>query len=59
MCDYVASMAKRFEEDKGPLKRDQALFVAQFAHACNTVYDEDLKAVLTNIGINTSGIIRQ
>ena len=44
-------MAKRFEdewtnprsgkEEPRPLKRDQVLFSAQFAHACNTVWDED------------------
>ena len=51
--DYVASMAKRFEEEwinprtgtkeQRLLKRDQALFVAQFAQVCNTVWDEDCK----------------
>ena len=51
--DYVAYMAKRFEEEwtnprsgkkePRPLKRDQVLFVAQFAQVCNTVYDEDRK----------------
>ena len=51
--DYVAYMAKRFETDwtnphsgkkeSRPLKRDQGLFVAQFAHICNTVWDEDRK----------------
>ena len=51
--DYVASMAKRFEEEwinprsgkkeQRRLKRDQALFVAQFAQVCNTVWDEDRK----------------
>ena len=51
--DYVAYMAKRFETDwtnphsgkkePRPLKRDQGLFVAQFAHICNTVWDEDRK----------------
>ena len=45
--DYVAYMAKRFEDEwtnprtkrqePRPLKRDQVLFIAQFAHACNTV----------------------
>ena len=49
--DYVAYMAKRFEDEwtnprtkrqePRPLKRDQVLFIAQFAHACNTVWDED------------------
>jgi hypothetical protein len=46
-------MAKRFEDEwtnpksgqreHRPLKRDQVLFIAQFAHACNTVWDEALK----------------
>ena len=48
--DYVALMAKRFEDDwtsprtkkkePRPLKRDQVFFVAQFAQACNTVWEE-------------------
>ena len=51
--DYVAYMAQRFEEEwtnprsgkkeSRPLKRDQVLFVAQFAQVCNTVWDEDRK----------------
>ena len=49
--DYVAYLARRFETgklnpktgriDPKPLKRDQALFVAQFAVACNAVWDDD------------------
>ena len=53
--DYVAHLATRFEE--GPLneetgrrvprqlKRDQALFVAQFAEACNAVWDDEQNGV--------------
>ena len=49
--DYVAHLAARFEA--GPLdqetgqreprrlKRDQVLFVAQFAHACNCVWTDE------------------
>ena len=60
--DYVAYMAKRFEEDwtnprsgkKEPrsLKRDQVLFVAQFAHICNTVWDEDRRVEEGELEIN-------
>ena len=44
--DYVARLAKRFEEDgdvKRTLKRDQTLFLAQFAAACNAVWDDELE----------------
>jgi hypothetical protein len=51
--DYVAHLAKTFEtewlnprsgkKEPRPLKRDQVLFIAQFAHACNVVWDEDRK----------------
>jgi hypothetical protein len=49
--DYVAELARQFEAGKWdektgriepkPLKRDQALFVAQFAAACNAVWDDE------------------
>ena len=49
----MAILAKRFEEEwtnprtgakeRRPLKRDQVLFVAQFAQACNTIWEEDCK----------------
>ena len=49
--DYVAQLARKFEEGKldpktgkmaaRPLKRDQVYFVAQFAEACNTVWNEE------------------
>ena len=49
--DYVAQLVRRFETEwvhpktkqihPRPLKRDQALFVAQFADACNAVWDEE------------------
>ena len=48
--DYVAEMVRKFEVGKPnavtgviepkPLKRDQALFVAHFAHVCNAVWDD-------------------
>ena len=49
--DYVAHLARKFEQGKvdphtgklapRPLKRDQVLFLAQFAFACNTVWKEE------------------
>ena len=49
----MAYLAARFEgewtnpqsgkKELRPLKRDQALFIAQFAQVCNTVWDEDRK----------------
>ena len=49
--DYVKHLARRFESGKvdtatgklepRPLKRDQALFVARFASACNDVWDDE------------------
>ena len=53
--DYVAHLAKKFEE--GPvdpatggraprtLKRDQALFVATFANACNAAWDDEQEEI--------------
>ena len=53
--DYVAYLARRFEAgklnpktgriDPKPLKHDQALSVAQFAAACNTVWDDEQKVL--------------
>lgn len=49
--DYIAYMAKRFEDEwtnprsgkkePRPLKRDQVFFVAQFAEACNTIWQQE------------------
>ena len=49
--DYVAHRTRLFEDgvinqetgrrDRKPLARDQALFVAQFAHACNAMWDDE------------------
>ena len=53
--DYVAHLAKKFET--GPLdpitkqrkprklKRDQTLFLTQFAQACNAVWEDEQKCV--------------
>ena len=55
-------MAKRFEEEwtnphsgkkePRPLKRDQVLFIAQFAHVCNTVWEEDRRVEEGELDIN-------
>ena len=60
--DYVAYMAKRFEEEwvnpssgkkeARQLKRDQVLFVAYFAHVCNTVWDEDRRVEEGELEVN-------
>ena len=49
--DYVAHLASRFEDgtcckktgkfERRPLKRDQVLFLTQFADASNTVWDDE------------------
>ena len=49
--DYVAHLAHQFEEGKPdpitgkierrPLKRDQVLFIAQFADSCNAVWEDE------------------
>ena len=59
--DYVAYMAKKFEEEwinprsgkkeQRSLKRDQALFVAQFAQVCSTVWEEDCKVEDGDMGV--------
>ena len=51
--DFVRHLARKFEEgelnpktgkaEPRPLKRDQALFIARFAAACNAVWDDDQK----------------
>ena len=53
--DYVAHLAHKFEEGapdaatgektRRPLKRDQVLFIAQFAAACDAVWDDEQNGV--------------
>ena len=53
--DYVAHLAAKFEEGivdattgskmPRPLKRDQVLFIAQFAAACDAVWDDEANGV--------------
>ena len=53
--DYVAHVAAKFESEwvnpktgrrtPRPLKRDQVLFVAQFAAACNAVWEDEQKVL--------------
>ena len=57
--DYVKHLVRRFEAGKEnpktgqvepkPLKRDQALFVARFAEACNDVWDDEQKILDGNL----------
>ena len=53
--DYVRHLADRFEKGildpvtclrtPRPLKRDQTLFLSQFAHACNAVWEDEQSGV--------------
>ena len=62
--DYVAFLARCFEDEwtnphtgkkePRPLKRDQVLFAAQFAQACNKVWEEDRRVEENRLDVNKS-----